>query len=91
MIDDIVKNLGDKADYLLKHECKTIAKERLHAPGGDWVNRIFGPSDRNNRVLNNLDWMFNTGRLAGTRAARSRSFCGAWPSSWKRARVWPAA
>jgi class I fructose-bisphosphate aldolase len=66
MIDDIVKNLGDKADYLLKHECKTIAKERLHAPGGDWVNRIFGPSDRNNRVLNNLDWMFNTGRLAGT-------------------------
>jgi class I fructose-bisphosphate aldolase len=66
MIDSIVKNLGDKADYLLKHQCKTIAKERLHLPGGDWVNRIFAPSDRNNRVLNNLDWMLNTGRLAGT-------------------------
>jgi len=66
MIDSIVKSLGDKADFLLKHECKTIAKEKLHLPGGDWVNRIFLPSDRNNRVLNNLDWMLNTGRLAGT-------------------------
>jgi class I fructose-bisphosphate aldolase len=66
MIDTITKHLGAQADSLLNHKCKTIAKERLHLPGGDWVNRIFAPSDRNNRVLNNLDWMFNTGRLAGT-------------------------
>ncbi len=65
-IDAITKNLGDKADYLLNHKCKTIAKERLHLPGPDWVDRIFAPSNRNNRVLNNLDWMLNTGRLAGT-------------------------
>ncbi|HVU38316.1 MAG TPA: class I fructose-bisphosphate aldolase [Opitutales bacterium] len=65
-IDDITKSLGDKADYLLNHKSKTIAKERLHLPGPDWVDRIFAPTNRNNRVLNNLDWMLNTGRLAGT-------------------------
>jgi class I fructose-bisphosphate aldolase len=66
MIDDIVKSLGDKAEFYLKHQCKTIAKERLHLPGPDFVDRIFVPSNRNNRVLNNLNWMHNTGRLAGT-------------------------
>jgi class I fructose-bisphosphate aldolase len=66
MIDTIVQNLGDKADFYLKHQCKTIAKERLHLPGPDFVDRIFAPSNRNNRVLNNLNWMYNTGRLAGT-------------------------
>ncbi|RBP41400.1 class I fructose-bisphosphate aldolase [Roseimicrobium gellanilyticum] len=66
MLDQIVSLLGDKADSLLKHECKTIAKELLHLPGSDWVDRIFAPSDRNQRVLNNLNWMYNTGRLAGT-------------------------
>jgi class I fructose-bisphosphate aldolase len=66
MIDTIVQALGDKADFYLKHQCKTIAKERLHLPGPDFVDRIFFPSNRNNRVLNNLNWMYNTGRLAGT-------------------------
>ncbi len=58
--------LGDQADYLLNHKSKTIAKERLHLPGADFVDRIFSPSDRNNNVLRNLQSIFNTGRLAGT-------------------------
>lgn len=66
MLEQILSLLGDKADSLLKHECKTISKEMLHLPGPDWVDRIFAPSDRNQRVLNNLNWMYNTGRLAGT-------------------------
>ncbi len=66
MIDQISKLLGDKADYLLNHKCKTISKESLHLPSSDFVDRIFMPTDRNQRVLNNLNWMFNTGRLAGT-------------------------
>jgi len=66
MIDKIQEYLGDEADSLLNHECKTIAKERLHLPGGDFVDRIFASSDRNQRVLNNLNWILNTGRLAGT-------------------------
>src|SRR6267154_1745591 len=53
-IDAIVSALGDKADYYLKFDKPKIAKDRLHVPGPDWVDRIFGPSDRSNRVLNNL-------------------------------------
>lgn len=66
MIDNIVSLLGDKADSLLKHECKTISKDLLHLPGPDFVDRIFAPTNRNQRVLNNLHWIHNTGRLAGT-------------------------
>jgi class I fructose-bisphosphate aldolase len=46
--------------------CKTIPKESLHLPGPDFVDRIFAPSDRNLRVLANLQRLFSTGRLAGT-------------------------
>ncbi len=65
-IDEIVKLLGNEADYLLKHECKTVPREMLHLPGPDFVDRIFVPSDRNPQVLRNLQLLFNTGRLAGT-------------------------
>ncbi len=65
-IAEIVKLLGYEADYLLKHECKTVTKDMLHLPGPDFVDRIFVPSDRNPQVLRNLQLLFNTGRLAGT-------------------------
>lgn len=58
--------LGSEAESLLKHTCKTVAKERLHLPGPDWVDRIFGPSDRNLRVLRSLQTLFGKGRLADT-------------------------
>ncbi len=58
--------LGADADSLLKYECKGIAKQSLNLPGPDYVDRIFIPSDRNQRVLNNLARLFNTGRLTGT-------------------------
>jgi class I fructose-bisphosphate aldolase len=66
MLDAIVKHLGDKADSLLGYKAPKIARDRIHVPGGDWVDRIFAPSDRNNRVLSNLQRLFGTGRLAGT-------------------------
>jgi class I fructose-bisphosphate aldolase len=66
MIDAIQKLLGEKADYLLGYKTPKIAKERLHVPGPDFVDRVFLPTDRNQRVLNNLQWMFATGRLANT-------------------------
>lgn len=65
-IDEIVRLLGDRAEDLLRHECKTIRREQLHLPGPDFVDRIFLGSDRNARVLANLQRLFNTGRLAGT-------------------------
>ncbi len=66
MITQIEKLLGNKAENLLGHQCKTISKDKLHLPGPDFVDRIFAPTDRNQRVLNNLNWIFNSGRLAGT-------------------------
>jgi class I fructose-bisphosphate aldolase len=58
--------VGAEVDSLLKYECKGIPRQSLHLPGPDYIDRIFGPSDRNQRVLNNLARLHNTGRLAGT-------------------------
>ncbi len=66
LIDTIRLALGDKADHLLNHVSKTIPKETLQLPSPDFVEKQFVNSDRNNRVLNNLGWIANTGRLAGT-------------------------
>ena len=66
MIDQITQALGDKAEYLLKHESKTISKELLHLPGPDFLERVFLSSNRNNRVLGNLSWLYHHGRLGGT-------------------------
>ena len=38
--------LGDEAAELLQYQCKTIPKETLHLPGPDYVERIYGVSDR---------------------------------------------
>ena len=58
--------LGNQASELLEHRCQTIAADRLHLPGPDYVDRVFAPSNRGQRVLNNLHRLFNNGRLAGT-------------------------
>ncbi len=58
--------LGDQADYYLGFSKPKIGKERIHLPGPDVVDRIFAPSDRNNRVLASLQRIVGCGRLAGT-------------------------
>jgi fructose-bisphosphate aldolase, class I len=58
--------LGDKAEYLLGFKSPKIAKERLHLPGPDFIDRSYAPSDRNVRVLANLQRMFSHGRLGHT-------------------------
>jgi class I fructose-bisphosphate aldolase len=65
-MSNVAQLLGDKADYLLGFNTPKIAKERLHLPGPDWVDRMFINSDRNNQVLASLAWMYNHGRLSGT-------------------------
>lgn len=62
----IAQLLGDKADYLLGFNASKISRERLHLPGPDFVDRVFAPSDRDNRVLVNLQRLFSTGRLGGS-------------------------
>lgn len=65
-LSEIESLLGPEADSLLTHTCHTVAKDRLHQPDGNWVDRIFNCTDRNNRVLRSLEALFCTGRLAGT-------------------------
>ena len=55
MTNDIQSLLGEKAESLLGFDSPKIPKERLHLPGPDFVDRVFMQSDRNNRVLGNLD------------------------------------
>jgi fructose-bisphosphate aldolase, class I len=65
-VDQIAKTLGDEAESLLQHKCKTVARDKLHLPGTDWVDRIFAPMDRSPRVLRNVQALLSHGRLAGT-------------------------
>jgi len=62
----IQEMLGAEAEHLLGDVTPKISRDRLHIPGGDWVNRIFGPSDRNIRTLRSLQALFGHGRLRGT-------------------------
>ncbi|MBM3324803.1 MAG: class I fructose-bisphosphate aldolase [Calditrichaeota bacterium] len=66
MASRIVELLGEEAKDLLEYKCKGISKEQLHLPGPDFVDRIYIHSDRPTNVLNNLQRIFNTGRMAGT-------------------------
>jgi class I fructose-bisphosphate aldolase len=65
-INQIESLLGADGKSLLTHECKGIPKEKVHLPGPDSVDRNFAMSDRPNSVLRSLNWMINSGRLAGT-------------------------
>ena len=62
----VTQMLGDKAEHLLKFNNPKIPKEKLHLPGPDAVDRLYSVSDRNNRVLVNLQRMLEHGRLGGT-------------------------
>ncbi len=66
MMNRISELLGAEADSLLKHQCKTIPQAHLHLPSPDVVSRHYGDSDRNPRVLGNLQRLFSHGRLGGT-------------------------
>ncbi len=65
-IKSIEELLGDEASYLLDHKCETISKDRLTLPASSYVDDVWYHSDRNNRVLGNLQWLMDSGRLGGT-------------------------
>lgn len=58
--------LGDEAELLLNHVSKTIPKEDLHQPGGDFIDRVVSQSDRTPGVMRAMQTLFDHGRLAGT-------------------------
>jgi class I fructose-bisphosphate aldolase len=65
-IEQISRSLGEKADYYLGHVSKTIPKENLYLPHGDFVSHVFHDTDRTPAVLRSLQSMFDHGRLSGT-------------------------
>jgi class I fructose-bisphosphate aldolase len=65
-LSEIQKLLGSESDSLLNHKCTGIPKELLSVPNPNWIDQIFGGSDRSPRVLNNLSRIINHGRLSGT-------------------------
>ena len=66
MTSKIIELLGEEADELLNHQCRTIPKESLCSRSADVVNECYGSSDRSLRVLGNLQRLFSCGRLADT-------------------------
>jgi class I fructose-bisphosphate aldolase len=58
--------LGGDADTLLNHVSKTIPKDVLQLPGGDFVDRVWGDSGRTPAVLRSLQTLQDNGRLRGT-------------------------
>lgn len=66
MRSQIIELIGDEASDLLSYEANAIPKKSLHLPGPDFVDRVFVHTDRSPAVLRNLQWIYNTGRLAAT-------------------------
>jgi len=66
MINKIQELLGNKADYLLNYNTPKIPKENITIPSANYVDNIFVHTDRNNRVVGNLQWMYKNGRLSDT-------------------------
>lgn len=66
MTENIHELLGADAESLLTHTSTGIPKDLLHLPGPDFVDRVWKDSDRNPRVLVNMQRLYKTGRLAGT-------------------------
>lgn len=64
--NSIYEILGDEAESLLGHTCKTISKTEIRQPTPEYVDDSFALSNRNNRVLGNLSRLFGYGRLANS-------------------------
>ncbi|MBI3818788.1 MAG: class I fructose-bisphosphate aldolase [Planctomycetes bacterium] len=66
MLQKIQGTLGQDGERLFTHKCTGIPRESIHAPGPDFVDRVWLHSDRPVPVLRSLQQMFNHGRLVGT-------------------------
>jgi len=66
MIATLTKHLGDEAESLLSHVCKTIPKEQLHLPGPGYMDDVFALTDRPVPVVRALATLLGHGRLGGT-------------------------
>lgn len=64
---DIIRLIGEeKAQYLLDHKSKTIAKETIYLPQADFIDSYWKDSNRSIPVLRSLQQLAGNGRLANT-------------------------
>jgi len=63
---DIEKMLGSESEPILSHTCKKIPAAKVHAPGADYIDRIFIGTDRNQQTIRSYKSLFSHGRLANT-------------------------
>ncbi|MFV0270017.1 MAG: class I fructose-bisphosphate aldolase [Draconibacterium sp.] len=61
----IQKLLGND-ESLLDFSSPKIKKEAITVPSKEMVDNVYMPSDRNNRVLGNLNRLYHSGHLSGT-------------------------
>ncbi|KAF5270147.1 hypothetical protein FQR65_LT17886 [Abscondita terminalis] len=66
IIDQITTYLGNEADELLRYESKAVAKDILHLPSPDFIDQVYGISDRNPQTIRSLGQLFGYGRLGNT-------------------------
>lgn len=65
-ISSVTELLGESAEDLLQYEAKGFARELLHLPGPDFVDRVMAQTNRTPQVLRNYQTILNSGRLGGT-------------------------
>ncbi|MEA3495327.1 MAG: class I fructose-bisphosphate aldolase [Bacteroidota bacterium] len=65
-INDIEKLIGKNADSLLGFDSPKISKERLYLPSPTFVDDVWMGTNRNIKVLRNLQSIYGHGRLANT-------------------------
>ncbi|GGK18781.1 fructose-bisphosphate aldolase [Yeosuana aromativorans] len=64
--ENIIQNLGNKADFYLNHVCEKITKDELQTPSKTCFEKVFENSNRNPQVLRSLAQLYNHGNLGGT-------------------------
>jgi class I fructose-bisphosphate aldolase len=65
-VGKLVELLGKDSESLLTYRCQGIPRDALILPGPDIVDRVYSLSDRNLRVLTNLQRLLGGGRLRNT-------------------------
>lgn len=73
MAQKIAELLGDNAEYLLNHTCKTISKNDIHLPSPNHIEESWIHSNRSNQVLNSFQNLLSHGRLGNT------GYCSIFP------------
>ncbi len=62
----ITSLIGHENEHLLTHTCKTVAKENLHVPAPDFIDKVLALSNRNGQTLRSLAALYHHGRLSHT-------------------------